>query len=119
MNRTRTGTRRILRLCRYGTVQLKEGLKELVWTTYINKVHLLFGSPSHKNSTVKRAWLGVVVGWVTFWEVFLESMQVRTTHAEKTRVGLWGQSTILEAVWDVTRWLKLLRIRSSGKEYLS
>ncbi|AES93954.1 hypothetical protein MTR_5g009340 [Medicago truncatula] len=30
------------------------------------------------------------------------SVRVRTKHAEKTRVGLWGQSTMLKAVWDVT-----------------
>jgi hypothetical protein len=34
-------------------------------------------------------------------ESFPVSMQVRTKHAEKTRVGLWGQSTMLKAVWDV------------------
>jgi len=28
---------------------------------------------------------------------FLVSVPVRTKHAEKTRVGLWGQSTILKA----------------------
>jgi len=60
------GMRGILRLCRYGTTWLKEGLLELFRTTYINKMHLLFGSPFHKNSTVKRAWLGVVFGWVTY-----------------------------------------------------
>ena len=27
---------------------------------------------------------------------------MRTKHAEKTSVGLWGQSAILKAVWDVT-----------------
>ena len=32
----------------------------------------------------------------------LESVQVRTKLAEKTRVGLWGQSVILKAVWGVT-----------------
>jgi len=33
---------------------------------------------------------------------FPESVFVRTKHAKKTRVNLWGQSTILKAVWDVT-----------------
>lgn len=33
---------------------------------------------------------------------FLESVRVRTKHTEKTHIGLWGQSTILKAVWDVT-----------------
>jgi len=32
---------------------------------------------------------------------FLVSVQVRTKHTEKTRVDLWGQSTILKAIWDV------------------
>jgi len=32
--------------------------------TYINKVHLLFDNPSHKNFIVKRAWLGVIMRWV-------------------------------------------------------
>jgi hypothetical protein len=35
-------------------------------------------------------------------ESFLESVRVRTKHAEKTRVGLWGQSTILKVVWNIT-----------------
>ena len=33
---------------------------------------------------------------------FPVSVRVRTKHAEKTRVGLWGQSTIIKVVWDVT-----------------
>ena len=45
-----------------------DDLKELISTTYINKIHLLFGSLSHKNSIVKYDWLGIVMGWVTFWE---------------------------------------------------
>ena len=36
-----------------GTVE--ECLKELIGTTYVNKMHLLFGSPSDRNSKVKRA----------------------------------------------------------------
>jgi len=32
-------------------------------------MHIFFGITFHKNSTVKRAWLGVVFGWVAFWEV--------------------------------------------------
>jgi hypothetical protein len=32
---------------------------------------------------------------------FPESVQVRTMLAEKTRVGLWGQSVIIKAVWGV------------------
>ncbi|AES65301.2 hypothetical protein MTR_2g037820 [Medicago truncatula] len=48
------GMRGIPRPCRYGTAWLKEDLYELFGTTYINKMHLLFGSTFHKNSTVKR-----------------------------------------------------------------
>jgi hypothetical protein len=32
---------------------------------------------------------------------FSESVRVRTKHAEKIRVGLWGQSTFLKVVWDI------------------
>ena len=41
-------------------------LKELIGTTYTNKMHLLFGSPSLKNSTVKHAWFGEIIGWMPF-----------------------------------------------------
>ena len=33
-------------------------------------MHLLFGSPSLNNLIVKRAWLGVIMGWVTSWKFF-------------------------------------------------
>jgi len=36
-------------------------------------------------------------------ESFPVSVRVRTKHAEKTRVDLWGQSAILKVIWDVTR----------------
>jgi hypothetical protein len=35
-------------------------------------------------------------------ESFLESVRVRIKHTEKTRVDLWGQSTILKGGRDVT-----------------
>jgi len=37
---------------------------------------------------------------------FPVSVRVMTKHAEKTRVGLWGQSTILKAIWDVTNGIR-------------
>ena len=45
---------------------IEDDLKELIGTTYINKMYLFFSNLSHKNSIVKHAWLGVVIGWVTF-----------------------------------------------------
>ena len=48
---------------------VEDDLKELIGTTYINNTHLLFGSLLHKNFTVKHVWLGVVMGWVTFWKI--------------------------------------------------
>ena len=39
----------------------KDTLKELIDTTYTNKMHLLFSSLSLKNSTVKCVWLEVVM----------------------------------------------------------
>ena len=56
-----------MQVCAY-TIEVD--LKELIDIIYTNKMHLLFGSPSHKNSTVKRVWLEIVMEWVTFWEVF-------------------------------------------------
>ncbi|AES96808.1 hypothetical protein MTR_5g041710 [Medicago truncatula] len=47
------GMRRILRSCRYGTTWMMKSLYKLFGTTYINKMHILFGSSFHKNSTVK------------------------------------------------------------------
>ncbi|KEH24244.1 hypothetical protein MTR_7g106310 [Medicago truncatula] len=37
---------------------------------------------------------------------FPVSVRVRTKHAEKTRVGLWGQSAILKADWDATNGIR-------------
>ena len=48
---------------------IEYNLKELIGTTYTNKMHILFGSSSLKNFIVKRPWLGATTGWVTFWEV--------------------------------------------------
>ncbi|TVU41208.1 hypothetical protein EJB05_14708 [Eragrostis curvula] len=50
------------------------------------------GSSSRKNSEVKRAWPGAISGWVTDQEVVPGCARVRTKYAEKTVVGLWGQS---------------------------
>jgi len=37
---------------------------------------------------------------------FPVSVRVRTKHAEKTRVGLWGLSAILKVVSDVTNGIR-------------
>ena len=50
------------------------------------------GSPFEKNSEVKRAWLGAILGWVTDREVGPGCARVRTKCAEKTSIDLWGQS---------------------------
>jgi len=63
-------------------------LIRIVWYYLYQQDASSLGSPFHKNSTVKRACLGVVFGWVTCREVFPVSVRVRTKHAEKTRVGL-------------------------------
>ena len=70
-------------------------LKELIGTIYVNKMHLLFGSLSRKNSKVKRG----ISRWKMGdpWKVILGSVRVRTKHAEKTRVDPWGQLTIRRA----------------------
>ena len=40
---------------------VEDDLKELIGTTYTNKMHILFGSTSLKNSIVKRVWLKVIM----------------------------------------------------------
>jgi hypothetical protein len=37
---------------------------------------------------------------------FLVSVRVRTKHAEKTCVGLQGQSAMLKVIWDVTNGIR-------------
>ena len=49
-------------------------------------------SSFEKNSKVKRAWPRAILGWVTDREVGTGCARVRTKCAEKTSVGLWGQS---------------------------
>ena len=44
----------------------KKGLKELKVTTYTNKMHLQW--LNHRNSKVKRVFLGVILCWVTSWK---------------------------------------------------
>ena len=39
----------------------EDDLKELISTTYTNKMHLLFDTPLHKSSTIKCTWLGVIM----------------------------------------------------------
>lgn len=62
---------KVLQVCDF---IVDDELKELIGITYDNKMHLLFGCPSLKNSTIKRAWLGEILGWVTFREFFLKIM---------------------------------------------
>jgi len=49
---------------------VENDLKKLIGIIYTSKMHLLFGSPSLNNLIVKRAWLGVIMGWVTSWKFF-------------------------------------------------
>ena len=55
LNHTRM--RGIQRLCRYEDCTIDDDLKELIDTTYINKMHILFSNTLIKNFIVKRVWL--------------------------------------------------------------
>jgi hypothetical protein len=48
------------------------------------------GSLPVKNSGVKRVWPGVISGWVTDQEVFLDVHKWEQKCTEKTSVSLWG-----------------------------
>ena len=61
-----------------------KGLRELIWLPMSPKLTYLFRSTSWKNSRVKRAWAGVVEGWVTYREVIRDSVRVRPKHGERS-----------------------------------
>lgn len=48
-------------------------LKELIGTYHTNKMHILFGSLSLKNFTIRRVWLWEILRWVTFEEISQEA----------------------------------------------
>ena len=90
---------------------IDDDLKELIGTTYTDKMHLIFDCLSHKNSTVKHVWLGIIMGWMTFWKFCRKTWLRKKKHAEKCRVSLWGQSLILKVVETYCRDLKKDYIR--------
>lgn len=50
-------------------------LKKLISITYTNKMHLCFSNPSLKNSIIKHAWFGAILGWVSSRKVSLEAFE--------------------------------------------
>ena len=59
-------------------------LRELIWLPMSPKLTYLFQSTSWKNSRVKRAWAGVMEGWVTYREVIRDSVLVRPKHGKRS-----------------------------------
>jgi hypothetical protein len=99
----------ILKSCKHLTAWLKESLYELFGATYTNKMHLLIGNPFHKNSIVKHAELGAILGWVTSWEVSRKACE-------------WGQNTLKRLVlvcgisrqsWKQSRMLQVVSEHTS------
>jgi len=62
----------------------------------------IFFSVAHSIRTSQLSVLDLEQFWDGWPTRKFPSMRVRTKHVEKIRVGLWGQSAILKAVWDVT-----------------
>ena len=58
----------------------EDDLKELISTTYTNKMHLFFSSSSLRNFIIKRVWLRVVMEWVTFWDISGKHVNEGKTH---------------------------------------
>ena len=69
-------------------------LKRYDITTYVNKMHHHFGSPSCKNFEVKLAWPRAISRLVNSYEVSQEAHEWGTKHARKTQVALWEKSSI-------------------------
>ena len=66
------------------TVQRGRFIPKWGWVSFSLKNNLIdysyqqvassfLGSPFTKNSIVKRAWWGAILGWLTFWKVFLNA----------------------------------------------
>ena len=71
---------------------VEDEIKKLASIIYTNKMHILVNSLLHKNFTIKHAWLGVVMWWVTFWKVSQVS-------ENKTRFD-WKQT---ELIFEVSK----------------
>ena len=70
--------------CNIPSCDMWKGLRELIWLPMSPKLTYLFRSTSWKNSRVKRAWTGVVEGWVTYREVIRDSVRVRPKHGKRS-----------------------------------
>jgi hypothetical protein len=54
-----------------------------------------FGSPTKKNSGIKRVWSGAISGWMTDQEVFPSAYKWGQKYIEKIRIDIRGYSKIL------------------------
>lgn len=58
----------------------------IVWEPSKSQQSGMLQMSSLKNFTVKPTWLGIIMEWVTFWEVSLEACE-------------WGQNTLKVSYW--------------------
>lgn len=71
---------------------------------YLCQQDTFFGNSFHMKSTFKRAWIGAILWWVTFWKVSHKACEWGP-NTLKSLVLVWGSVAILKVVWDVTFWL--------------
>ena len=70
---------------KWGECNTRVLLKRIEVTTYITKGAPSFQWPALKNFTIKHARCGVILGWVTSWEVF----QGRVSEDKAHQKSLW------------------------------
>lgn len=68
------------------------------WATK-KKMQLDFGSPFHKNSTLKRVWLGAILIWVVFQKVFQKPYKWGQNTLKKFVLVLYGHLRMLKVFW--------------------
>lgn len=71
---------------------------------YLCQQDTFFGNSFHMKSTFKRAWIGAILWWVTFWKVSHKACEWES-NTLKSLVLVWGSVAILKVVWNVTFWL--------------
>ena len=68
------------------------------------------GSPCTKNSTVKHAWWGVILEWVTSWEVFLGAHEWGQSALERLVLVCEASLQSLWVSWGVTIGLTFVEV---------
>ena len=90
-------------------------IDRLLISTVMSYFH---GSPFTKNYTIKRAWWGVILGKVTFWEFILGAHEWSQSALKRLVLVWWRQSTVSMSShrWSEEPWC-YIHVLSSPSRY--